>query len=263
MKIKLIKIKDYKKVKNFSFHPGDHSLVLIAGKNKTGKSSVMGAMTSAIGGGKFSPEEPIRRGAKSADIKIEYEGDLLVHRRFLPSGSTSLEIKNKVGTLNKPQQILDNLVGSKFLNPLGFMRLSGRKQRDAFVECVDIDLDLEAHDKERKAAFDERTDANRDIKRFRTELEANPAPDEGDFPDEKSPTELMAKLKELTDKDSMKSQQLMRLDAMRSEAKRLKSILEELKASVKIAEGEYEKFLTEGKSLGESCKGLEEVESYN
>jgi hypothetical protein len=245
MKITLIEVKNYKRLEYISIAPGDRNIVLIAGKNRQGKSSLIGAMSAAIGGGKEAAEEPIRKGQKRADIKIEYDGELVVHRKFLASGASTLEIKNKVGTLSKPQQVLDKLIGSRFLNPLEFMRLAEKKQRDVLIQCASIDLDLDAHAKKRKSVFDERTNANRDLKRYTAELDS--LPDPGEIPEVTSPDELLAKLEALTAKEAEKEKAKSTLGVMRAEAVRGKNRVDDLKRQLEGAEKAYETFVKDGK----------------
>lgn len=203
MKISLLEVENYKRVKKIVIAPGDRSMVLIGGKNRQGKSSLIGAMSSALGGTKESPEKPIRKGQKAADIKIELDGgELVVHRRFLESGNSRLEVTSKDAKLKSPQAVLDRLVGTRFLDPLRFSRLSSKEQREVLLKCVDLGLDLDAWAAERKEVYEQRTAANRTVKQISAQLEANPDP--GPIPEAQSADDLLAKLQELTERDSAK-----------------------------------------------------------
>ena len=57
--------------------------MLIAGKNKQGKSSLLRAMSAALGGGKEKPDQPVRKGEKSAQIQVELDnGATIVTKTF-------------------------------------------------------------------------------------------------------------------------------------------------------------------------------------
>lgn len=260
MKITLIDVEDYKRIKKIVISPGERSLIKIAGKNKQGKSSLLGAMSAAIGGGKEAAEEPIRKGQKRADIKIEFDGDLVVHRKFLSSGSSNLEIKNKDGSkLSKPQQILDKLIGARFLSPLEFMRLPEKKQREVLLQCAKMDLDLDEHTKERKEVFEERTNVNRDVKRLTAELEASPDP--GKIPDATTPGELLETLDALIKHDKEASEARHKLEAMRTSAKAQKETIADLEDRLKKAKDELAEFTKEGKEFSSKWSDIIEVDN--
>ncbi len=195
MLIELVEVTDYMGLKKVRIEPGGRAIIRIAGMNESGKTSLFSAIGTAIGGTKYAPEEPVRHGAKRAKIHIVLAGDdgkLTVDRKFSRSGATTLELRSKDGKLSSPQKILDALIGTRFLDPLKFARLSGKKQREVLIGCVDIGIDLDAHAVQRRTAYDSRTDANRDVKRLRAELDASPAPDE--IPEPVDPGALMAEL---------------------------------------------------------------------
>lgn len=171
-KITLIEAHDYKKLQSVTIEPGDTSLMLISGKNKQGKSSLLGAMTTAIRGVKAAAEEPIRRGQKKASVRVVYDdGDLTVRRKFTAKGST-LELTGPKGKkISSPQKVLDSLVGKCFIDPMAFTRLSGIEQRRVLLGCVDIAINLDENLADEKRAYDERRDANREIKKLEAKLD--------------------------------------------------------------------------------------------
>jgi len=218
MKVTMLEVENYKKVRKIVIAPGDRSTILIGGKNRVGKSSLIGAMSAALGGGKEVAEQPIRKGAKSADIKVSLDdeklGDIVVHRRFLKSGTSRLEITTEEGKLTAPQKVLDRIIGARFLDPLKFSRLSGKEQREVLIKCVDLGIDLDKHAATRKEVFADRTNANRIVKTLIAQLEANPDP--GKVPDQADPDELLAKLEDLTERDAARLTAQHDLETMRS-----------------------------------------------
>lgn len=245
MKISLLTVKNFKKVREVAIAPGEKNIILIGGMNKQGKSSIIGAMSAALGGKNESPQKPIREGEKSADIKIVLDdGKLVVTRRFLASGNSSLKVESPDGKLTSPQARLDRLVGLRFLDPLKFSRLAEKEQRATLLKCVDIGIDLDALAKERKAVFDERTGVNRDVKRYKVELEANPDP--GAIPEDAG-ADLAGKISELMEKSQKHQREASRLEELRAEAKDKKEYIERLQKQIEKATDEYEVIVERGK----------------
>src|SRR5437660_1486686 len=82
---------NYKRLKAVEIVPDpDGNLVIVAGKNGQGKTSILDSITAALGGvnGKTTPK-PIRDGEDRAEIVLETE-DLIVTRKFTASGPTLL-----------------------------------------------------------------------------------------------------------------------------------------------------------------------------
>lgn len=183
MKIILLNIKDYKRVKSVRILPGGTNLILIGGMNGEGKTSCLGSMSAGLGGKGEEPDQPIRDGAEFSEIIIELGDDAgelgyEVRRRFLKNGKTSLKVTGKDGRLSSPQKILDKIVGNRFLDPLKFSLLKDKQQLETLLTVVDIGIDLKEFTRSRKKFFDARTDSNRSVKRYKVELEANPHPGE-------------------------------------------------------------------------------------
>ena len=162
---KIIKLEasNFKRLRAVEINP-DGNLVVIAGRNGQGKSSVLDAITAALGGTSTKAlPRPIRDGEDKAQIVLETE-DLIVTRKFSGSGST-LTVKGKDGaTYSKGQAKLDQLLGRLSLDPLAFTQLSEKDQLKTLLDLVDLPFkpaDIEA---ERAKVFAERTDVNRRVK---------------------------------------------------------------------------------------------------
>ena len=140
----------------------DGTLQVIGGRNAQGKSAVLNAIWLALGGGKASKDisRPIRDGEEKASVRLDL-GDLVVTRSWTRKG-TSLKVENPEGaSFKSPQGMLDALVGQLSFDPLAFTRLSAKDQREALLDLVDLDVDLDALDAEAKRIFQERTEVGR------------------------------------------------------------------------------------------------------
>ena len=156
---------NYKRLKAVEITPDkDGNLVIVAGKNGQGKSSVLDSITAALGGvnAKTTPK-PIRDGEDRAEIVLETE-DLVVTRRFTPSGSTLKVTSPDGATYPKAQARLDDLLGKLSLDPLAFTQLSDREQLATLLDLVELPFDPAELDAQRKAVFERRTEVNRQVK---------------------------------------------------------------------------------------------------
>lgn len=175
---------NYKRLKAVEIAPDlDGNLVIVAGKNGQGKTSILDSITAALGGvnGKTTPK-PIRDGEDRAEIVLETE-DLVVTRRFTASGST-LTVKSPDGAVYpKGQAKLEGMLGRLSLDPLAFTQLSDRDQLATLLDLVELPFNPEALAAERKNLFELRTEANRSVKELTAraaEYGAKPV----DLPDE-------------------------------------------------------------------------------
>lgn len=171
MKIISLETTNYKRAKHVEIIPDPNgNLVILAGKNGQGKSSVLDSIAAALGGAnsKTTPK-PIRDGEDRAEIVLETE-ELTVTRVFTPSGSR-LTLTSKDGAkYPKAQAKLDELVGKLSMDPLAFTLLDDKKQLAQLLDLVDLPFDPEALEAERKQVFDERTAVNRRVKEFESAL---------------------------------------------------------------------------------------------
>ena len=161
MKIIELQAENLKRLRAVDITP-DGTLQIIGGKNAQGKSSVLDAIWLALGGGKAGKETtlPIRDGESKASVTLDL-GDLVVTRSWTQKG-TSLKVTSKDGAVyGSPQKMLDELVGRLSFDPLEFTRLSAREQRDALLDLVDLDVDVDALEAERAEVFAQRTEVGR------------------------------------------------------------------------------------------------------
>jgi DNA repair exonuclease SbcCD ATPase subunit len=160
------------------------NVIEITGKNGAGKTSVLDSIWMALCGATALKEtpEPIRHGEKKARIRLDM-GDLIVTRKFTPSGDT-LQVENAEGLIYKtPQSMLDRLVGKLSFDPLAFSHMKDRDQRETLLGLVKLDLDLEEWAQKRQERYDHRTGVNRQIKALEVQIAAlTPVPT--DTPDE-------------------------------------------------------------------------------
>lgn len=171
MKITALRIDDFKRIAHVAIIPGERSIILIAGANAQGKSSILDALDAALRGTRTAPQEPIRRGAKRATIAIETDDGLQIRRTFGPTGAT-LEVSDAHGQVRRPQERLDALIGTRFLDPLAFLQRAAAEQRAALLAVIPEAAQIAEIDASRAKAFAARTDVKRDLGKLEARIEA-------------------------------------------------------------------------------------------
>lgn len=171
MKIVAVHIRDFKRLRDVKVTPeADRVLLLVGGKNAQGKSSLLDALTAAFGGKRALPPDPVRRGAPDAEIRVDLDNGMSIVRRIAPGGETVLEVRDADGALKSPQAVLDKLVGERFLDPLAFLGLPAKDQREALLKLVDRDGKIAELDARRERGTTKRADIARDLRKAEGEL---------------------------------------------------------------------------------------------
>lgn len=223
MKIVGLKAENFKRLKAVELSP-DGTTVVIAGRNAQGKSSVLDAIWAALAGKNGVKEvvRPIRDGESRAAVVIELD-ELRVERKWTPSGSTlTVGPRDGKSKFNSPQRILDDLIGQLSFDPLAFAEADARTQRAELLRISGLQDQVDELDRQYQATFEERTDVNRELKRFRAQLDA--IPDSAREPVEKvDVTALVGQLgtarrrQELADEWTRLNAEITRLQTRRSE----------------------------------------------
>lgn len=172
MLITSLEITDYKRVRKIAITPdADRHLILIGGKNRQGKSSTLDALTAAFGGAKAIAADPVRHGADAAAIFVELDGGrLTIDRTITADGKTQLEVRDAEGAVRRPQEVLDKLVGARFLDPLAFLRLAAKDQRAQLMRLIKDAERIGELDAKKVRAFDRRREIGQDLTKAKGEL---------------------------------------------------------------------------------------------
>jgi len=177
----VLKASNFKRLVAVRVAPADPAkpsgVMRITGENGAGKSSLLDAIVAALLGKKYTPAEPVHKGADKAEVILETE-DLTISRTFTAAGGGTLKVQDKEGrTYTSPQALLDTLCFKTGFDPLSFARMDDKKQTATLLEICPVAIDLEANAAEQKTAFDHRADLKRDLKREEAALAAWTPPD--------------------------------------------------------------------------------------
>lgn len=139
-KILRLTAENFMRLKAVSISPsGD--VVYITGANGEGKSSILNAICAALNWRDVSGNisEPIHKGKTKATVSLDL-GDMTVTRTWTPSGS-QLKVESKDGAVYKsPQAMLDKFFSSIGFDPLEFIRMQPKDQRQTLMDLLGIDF---------------------------------------------------------------------------------------------------------------------------
>jgi len=252
-KIIQLRAENFKRLKAVTINTNGH-IQEIRGANGEGKSSVIDSIWAALGGKKACPEQPIRQGEKQAVIQLDL-GDLIVTRTFTPKDSY-LSVKNKDGaTLADPQKMLDGMIGAVSFDPFEFARKSAKDQAKMLAQVAG--LDFAQMNAERKVAYDARTEANREVKRFdmlhKTKEQELEGLDESQFTALITIDDVLAEQKAAQEQHDTLAQMKRENDAIESRItfirNELQKLSQELAELTPICDGGFAKIVEAEKSL--------------
>lgn len=178
MRITALRVQNFKAARDVEIiPPADRAIILIAGDNGQGKTSIMNALDVALGGEKYMPPEPVTRGAERAEIRVEIDdGALLVERTIKPDGTGKLVVREDGVPAGKPQTVLNKLIAARFLDPIAFLHRKEPEQRAELLRVIPGADKIATLDVQRKANFDRRTDVARQLKQVEATLANTPEP---------------------------------------------------------------------------------------
>lgn len=196
---KTFSVTDYKGVREITLSPTG-KLVVIAGGNGAGKSSFIDAITELFDpkGSKLTPK-PIREGADEARAEyVDEDLQLRISRVWKKNGTAgTLTVEATDGAkYSQPSAVVASLLGGAIFDPVAFLNLDEKKQRDALLEKVDLPFDLDELAREKAGAEERRLIAGREVKRLQGALDSLPKPTEDAPAVEVSSSEILAQIDE-------------------------------------------------------------------
>ncbi len=246
-KIIQLSAENVKRLKAVKIRPDDGSLVIVAGDNGNGKSSVLDSIMYALGGTDKLPKQPVRKGEDKAKIVVELS-DLIVTRTITASGGGRLVITNKDGLqYSSPQAILDKLTGALSFDPLDFSRQKPAHQSEVLRKIAGIDFTED--EKEKQRLYDERTMVGREVRSLESRVAALPPPQAGLPEKEVSAADVLQKQQAAMDRNQ--------------ENQRKRNVAERALNNLETAEKRRDALTSEGQALNDEIKRLQEKVSEN
>lgn len=172
VKITTFEAENVKRVKCVQMAPSENGLTIIGGKNKNGKTSVLDAITYALGGEKYRPANFTREGsALPGKIKITLSNGLIVER----SGkNAALKVTDPSGQ-KAGQKLLNEFIEPLALNLPKFMNATDKEKSETLLQIIGVGDQLKQLEREEEVLYGERTLVGRDAdkkKKFADSLES-------------------------------------------------------------------------------------------
>ena len=148
IKINKLEIENVKRVKAVRLKPSDTGLTIIGGNNNQGKTSVLDAITWALGGNRYKPSNATREGSViPPNLKITMSNGLVVERKGKNSDLKVIDPRGeKAG-----QQLLDSFVEELALNLPKFMNQTSKEKATTLLQIIGVgDKLAELEGKERE-----------------------------------------------------------------------------------------------------------------
>src|SRR5579863_344286 len=229
---------NFKRLIRFVLEPKSN-VVHIVGKNMAGKTSAMDAVASTIGGEKFCPPDPIRKGEKHAVARQQLDNGYVVERRWdrLADGRviSKLTVRDEKGIeKKKPQGFLDALLPREMIDPMWFDRAKPREQAEALLKIADVKFDFAKAATERQAAYDQRTEIGRELKATEALVEsAASLPEPGQLVDV---DELLRRQESIADEQRERQRVLSAAEAAKLARNQAEDMVEDARRQVAEAE---------------------------
>ena len=159
MKINRLEIENVKRVKAVKIEPNASGLTIIGGDNNQGKTSILDAITWALGGDNYRPSKAVRDGSVTPpNLSITMSNGLLVERK---GKNSSLYVTDTTGRHEGGQQILNAFVEALALNLPKFMEASDKEKADTLLNIIGVGPQLAELEKKEAEIYNERISIGR------------------------------------------------------------------------------------------------------
>lgn len=164
VRITSLELANVKRIKAVAMEPAPTGLTVIGGKNGQGKTSVLDAIAWALGGERFRPDAAQREGSMlNPDIRITLSNGLTVTRK---GNKSTLTVTDESGR-RSGQQLLNEFIEVLALDLPKFLQASDKERASILLGILGIQDQLDALEREERAAYDQRLQVGRDRDRAR------------------------------------------------------------------------------------------------
>lgn len=264
VKITSLELENVKRVKAVKLEPTQSGLTVIGGKNNQGKTSVLDAITWALGGEKYKPSQAKREGSMvDPHIQIKLSNGIIVER----SGKNSaLKVTDPTGK-RAGQSLLNSFISAFALDMPKFLNSSSKEKAATLLQIIGVGDELQKLENEEAATYARRTEIGRiadQKKKFADEL-----PQWDGVPDEiVSASELIQQQQDILARNAQRQQWIRDSALLQDEAMRIEDKIEELKKQLhdineKIKESDHSPAELALESTDELEQNISNVDAIN
>lgn len=260
MKITLLEIANFKRLKALRLEPGENGLTVIGGKNGQGKTSVLDGIAFALGGAKHQPTNMKREGAVGDMVlHIETDNGLIIERK---GKNGSLSVTDKDGK-RAGQTLLNAFISELSIDLPKFHNASSKDKASMLLKSLGIEEELAKFDKAEKTAYDKRTLVGQEADRKKKHAGEMPYYD--DMPaEEQSVSDLVKEQQEILSRNGVKEnakRQLERSKQLLSQHKAQIETLKEQMATIQASIETLEKSIADGEDKDYDLEPTDEIEA--
>jgi len=255
VRINQFEVENVKRVKAVEYDCSAKSLTVIGGGNAQGKTSLLDGIMWTLGGDRFKPSDPLRKGADKLATRIELSNGIVVERGGV---NGALKVTDETGARAGGQQLLNEFVSAFALNMPSFMAASASDKSRMLLDCFPgLGQKLKDLNDEVKRLFDERHAVGQVA--LRKKKHAEDLPFNEDVPSELlTGTQMTQRLQDMLRKNAENDR--LRKDAVSLKLKRdsAASRVDELKRQLKTAEFELEALRMDLERADSASDGLKD-----
>lgn len=154
VKINSLELENVKRVKAVKLEPAQSGLTIVGGRNGQGKTSVLDAISWALGGNRKKPSQPHREGsATDPYLHVELTNGLIVERK----GKTSaLKVIDPAGN-KSGQNLLDQFIEALALDLPKFMESTSKEKAQTLLQIIGVGETIFELEAKEEKLFNQRT----------------------------------------------------------------------------------------------------------
>lgn len=246
--IAAIEAENVKRVRAVELTPTPSGLTVIGGSNAQGKTSVLDAITWALGGDRYRPENPKRAGSMSdPHVRIELSDGIVAERKGAKSALTVTDTTGR----KAGQRLLDEVIGKIALDLPKFLGGSDKERTEILLQTLGIEGRLEVAERDIAKAEQDRLVAGREAKRLTATAESLPGDADG-------PTDTVSVYSLTQELESAQEQVAKARNlAYRIECNRYE--IDRLKAKIKIVQDQIDADTAEAERLNPNVPDVESL----
>lgn len=260
VKITNLELENVKRVRAVQMKPTANGLTVIGGKNEQGKSSVLDAISWALGGDRYRPSEAKNNeSVLPPSLKVELSNGIIVERK---GKNSSLTVTDPTGK-KAGQTLLNSFIEELALNLPKFMEMSNQDKARTLLQVIGMEEEIFVLEEKEQRLYEDRLLKGRE--KDQKQKYADELPSYPDAPKEKvSVSELIKKQQEILAKNGenqRKRNQLEQLEMKRNRAfDELANFEDEIERIKKLHEQKKKEIDEINKDLETAKKSAEDLE---